>query len=109
MVKIVELKGSSVPDGFFANDGSYKRCAGRHIAERITNNWLPCFNVTFIVQRVLGTVCADNIDRAARKHDVTTMRESWFYQCLNEMISGLDHVIKQSKPTKSTWMYTKLE
>ena len=90
MVRILKLKGSPVPDGLFAIDGSHTRCTGRHITERITRkyNWLPCFNVTFIIERVLGTVCAFNIDRAARKHDITTLRESWFYQYLNELMNG---------------------
>lgn len=90
MVKILKLKGSPVPHALFAVDGSHTRCTGRHVKERISKkyNWLPCFNVTFIVERVLGTICAFNIDKAASKHDITTLRESWFYQHLNELMCG---------------------
>ena len=90
MVKILKTKNVPVPDALFALDGSHTRCTGRHIRERISKkyNWLPCFNVTFIIERVLGTVCAFNLDSAASKHDITTLRESWFYQHLNELMNG---------------------
>ena len=90
MVTILKAKGAPVPDAIFAVDGSHPRCTGRHIRQRISHKykWLPCFNVTYIIERVFGTVCAFNIDAAAVKHDITVLREAWFYQHLNELMSG---------------------
>ena len=90
MVKILKVKGVPVPDVLFAADGCHTRCTGRKIKERISKkyNWLPCFTVTFIMERVLGTICAFNVDQAATKHDIRVLRESWFYQNLNELMDG---------------------
>ena len=90
MVEILKSKGSPVPGVLFAIDGSHQRCTGRHIKERVSHKyrWLPCFNVTFIIERAMGTVCAFNIDPAATKHDITILRESWFYQHLDEILGG---------------------
>ncbi len=77
-------------DALFSLDGSHTRCTGRNYTERLSfkYRWLPCFNVLFIIERVFGTVCAFNIDPAASKHDITVLKESWFYQNLNEIMDG---------------------
>eukprot|EP01084_Bolivina_argentea_P139430 245281_1 len=79
-----------MPDAIFAVDGSHTRCTGRNISERRSHkyHWLPCFNVMFIIERALGTICAFNIDPAASKHDITVLRESWFYQNIDIIMDG---------------------
>ena len=90
MVKMLKKKNSPMPDALFAIDGSHARCTGRQFKERLSHKykWLPCFNVTFIIERVLGTVCAFNIDASASKHDLTVLREAWFYNHIDEIMDG---------------------
>ena len=49
---------------------------------------LTMFNVLFVTERVLNTICAFSLDRAARKHDVTVLLEAWFYSELVEIMDG---------------------
>ena len=88
MVKILKKKKVSMPDAIFSLDGSHLRCTGRHITERLSHkyHWLPCFNALFVIERVFGTVCAVNLDPQARKHDVTVLREAWFYNNIEEIM-----------------------
>ncbi len=90
MVELLKKKGVPMPDAIFSVDGSHTRCNGRHYTERWSHkyHWLPCFNVMFIIERAFGTVCAFNIDPAASKHDITVLRESWFYQNLDQIMDG---------------------
>ena len=91
MVKILKSKGVDMPDAWASLDGSHVKCRGRKIKERLSYKYkstTACFNVLFIIERVFGTVCAFNIDASARKHDITVLRESWFYQYLDEIMDG---------------------
>ncbi len=90
MVNLLKKKGVPMPYALFALDGSHLRCTGRNFSERwsFKYRWLPCFSVMFIIERTFGTVCAFNIDPAASKHDITVLRESWFYQELDEIMDG---------------------
>ena len=91
MVKILKARGVEMPDAWCSMDGSHVKCSGRRFKERLSHkykNTSACFNVLFIVERVLGTICAFNIDASARKHDITVLRESWFYQYLDEIMDG---------------------
>jgi len=91
MVKILKAKGVECPDAWCSMDGSHVKCSGRRFKERLSHKYKStsaCFNVLFIVERVLGTVCAFNIDASARKHDITVLRESWFYHYLDEIMDG---------------------
>lgn len=90
MVQILKTKGAPMPDAIFALDGSHARCTGRHIAERrsFKYRWLPCFNVLFVTDRVLNTVCAFSLDPRAAKHDITILREAWFYEHIDQILDG---------------------
>ena len=88
MEKILKQRRAPVPDALFSLDGSHLRCTGRHISERLSvkYKWLPCFNALFIIERVFNTVCAVNLDPAARKHDITVLRDAWFYNEIEELM-----------------------
>ena len=90
MVQILKQKNAPMPDAIFSMDGSHLRCTGRHITERMSHKyrWLPCFNVLFIIERVFWTICAFNLDKSASKHDITVLRESHFYNNIDEMMNG---------------------
>ena len=90
MVNLLKKKNDYMPHAILSMDGSHTRCTGRHITERLSQkyHWLPCFNVLFIIERVFGTICAFNLDDSARKHDLTALRESWFYSYLDEVLDG---------------------
>jgi len=91
MVKILKTKGAEMPDAWASMDGSHVKCSGRRFKERLSHKYKStsaCFNVLFIVERVMGTICAFNIDASARKHDMTVLRESWFYKYLDEIMDG---------------------
>ena len=47
---------------------------------------LPCFGVHVICERVFGSVVAFNIDEAASKHDLTAIRDAWFYNTLDQIL-----------------------
>ena len=83
MVQILKAKRAVMPHCWCTMDGSHVHASGRNFSERLSykyNSTSACFNVLFIVERVFGTVCAFNIDASARKHDITVLRESWFYE-----------------------------
>lgn len=46
------------------------------------------FNVMFVTERVLNTVCAFNLDQRAAKHDITILREAPFFRDLNKIMLG---------------------
>lgn len=111
MEQILKRKGDKMPSAIFAVDGSHLRCTGRNVAERrsfkyswyvtlsfslclahththcICSRRLPCFGVHVICERIFGTVVAFNIDKAASKHDLTALRDSWFYNTLDEIMN----------------------
>lgn len=90
MVKILKLKGALVPDALFSVDGCHPRCTGRKKSYRISHkyNFLPCFNVTFLIERVFGTIVAFTMDPKTTKHDIRVLRESWFGSQLDEVMDG---------------------
>ena len=90
MKSILEARGVPMPHAIFALDGSHARCTGRNVRERLSfkYHFLPCFNVLFVTERAMKTICAFSIDRKARKHDITVLRESWFYPKLDEIMQG---------------------
>ena len=90
MVNILKQRNAPMPDAIFTMDGSHTRCTGRHISERMSHKykWLPCFNSLFIIERVFYTICAFNLDQSASKHDITVLRESWFYQHIETIMNG---------------------
>lgn len=90
MVEILKLKNAPMPQVPLSLDGKHARCLGKHHTER--SSWKlrfqPCFNCLFIIERVFGTVVAFNLDKSARKHDIRVLRESEFYQNLDEIMDG---------------------
>ena len=78
MEQILKQKGANMPYALFSVDGCHTRCTGRQIRERLSYKyqWLPCFSVTFIMEKVFGTVYAFNLDQSAAKHDITVLREA---------------------------------
>ena len=91
MVKILKAKGVEMPDAVASMDGSHVKCRGKSKKERLSyksKSTVACCNVSFIVERVFHTICAFNNDANARKHDITVLRESWFYEYLDEIMDG---------------------
>ena len=90
MVSILKLKKRPAPTALFSVDGSDLRCTGRHIAERRSRKyrWLPCFKITAVIERVLGTVCAVNVEPASTVHDIKTLRQAAFFQDIEKTMSG---------------------
>ena len=90
MVKMLKKKGAHMPDALFTLDGKHARCTGKQHSERLSwkYRWQPCFNCLFVIERLFGTVCAFNLDREAKKHDITILRESTFFQNVEEMLNG---------------------
>ena len=82
MRRILLHKNDTMPDVLFTFDGKDSQCNGKSHAERICwkYRWLPCYKVLFVVERALGTICAVNLDKAGKKHDITVLRESSFYR-----------------------------
>lgn len=90
MTGLMVKKGALMPNALFTMDGKHALCTGRNKRERrsVKYKWLPCFNVMFIIERVFGTVCAFNLDKAASKHDITVLRESEFFRNVDATLNG---------------------
>ena len=90
MVEINVRRNVALPHCLFTLDGKHALCTGRNRRERrsFKYKWLPCFNAMFVIERVFGTVCAFNLDAAASKHDLTILKESAFYQNIDETLDG---------------------
>ena len=90
MTELLAKKGALMPNGIFTVDGKHALCTGRHRRERRSKKykWLPCFNAMFVIERVFGTVCAFNLDKAATKHDITVLRESEFFRNIDTILDG---------------------
>ena len=106
MVRVLKARNALLPHAVFALDGSHARCTGRHIRERLSfkYRWLPCFNVLFVTERVLNTVCAFSLDQRCRPHDMTILREAPFFRDLNETMQGW--IILADKGLRYPLMYT---
>lgn len=90
MVKLLKKRGAHMPHALFTLDGKHARCVGKFFAERLSwkYRWQPCFNCLFVIERVFGTICAFNLDCEAKKHDIEVLRESSFFQHIDEMLNG---------------------
>ena len=90
MVEILKMKNAKMPNAIFTLDGKHARCTGKLHPERLSwkYRWQPCFNCLFVIERVFGTVCAFNLDKEAKKHDIMILRESHFFQNVDEHLEG---------------------
>ena len=90
MVEILKKKKVPMPSAVFSLDGKDALCQGQSHPERLSYKYrfLPCFSALFVIERVFGTVCAFNLDPSGKKHDVNVLRESFFYQHLDEIQQG---------------------
>ena len=90
MVNVLMRRNSMMPLQLFTLDGKHALCTGRNDPERrsVKYRWLPCFNVMFVIERLFGTVCAFNMDKAASKHDITVLRDREFFRNIDEILDG---------------------
>ena len=90
MIQILKRRKAHMPTAIFALDGKHCRCSGKIHTERLSwkYRWQPCFNCLFVIERVFGTVCAFNLDMEAKKHDIEVLRESQFFQNIEEKLNG---------------------
>ncbi len=98
ITKTLRKKGRALPDAVITVDGSHPRCKGKKShPERLSwkHNFEPGFNVTFIIERGLGTICAYNLDPSCHKHDKVMFEESEFYRSIKDILG--DWVILADK------------
>ena len=90
MASILKKRNAALPHALFTFDGKDALCSGKNHAERLSYKYrfLPCFSALFVIERVFGTVCAFNLDPAGKKHDITVLRESYWYQNMEELMDG---------------------
>ena len=90
MVKMNKLLRKPMPHALFTMDGKHARCFGAKCKKRLSYKYkfIPCFNVLFLIERAFGTVCAFNLDEHTSKHDITILRESSWFQNLEELTNG---------------------
>ena len=91
MSALLELKRKPMPGSALNMDGKHAICKGLHIFDRLSQKFNfhhACFNLLFVTERVMGSVCAFTLDSDARKHDINVLRESTWYQNLAEMANG---------------------
>ena len=91
MSALLELQRQPMPGSALNMDGKHAKCKGLHIFDRLShklNFHQACFNLLFVTERVMGSVCAFTLDSSARKHDINVLRGSTWYQNLNEMANG---------------------
>ena len=91
MMHLLELAGKPMPGCLFNLDGKHARCKGLNKFERLSakfNFHQACFNVLFVTERVLGTVCSLSLDKSVHKADITILRESTWFQELQDLTHG---------------------
>ncbi len=92
MVEILKQKDAPLPDAVFVIDGSHLRCNGKSKKHFKRLSWKhkysACFNVTFVTERVLGTVCAFNLSESAKTHDTEMLRSALFYNNIDSIMDG---------------------
>ena len=90
MVNVLKQQGAPMPYVLFSLDGSHARCTGRKYKTRLSHKYkfLPCFNVLFIIERAFMTICSFNLDESSSKHDLTVLRDTWFYNNIEEVMDG---------------------
>ena len=90
MVKILKQRKAHMPYVLFSLDGSHARCTGRKYKNRLSHKYkfLPCFNVLFIIERAFMTICSFNLDESSNKHDLTVLRDTLFYNKIEEIMDG---------------------
>ena len=86
MFEILKKQNAKMPHILFTMDGKDALCNGKVHSERLSYKYkfLPTFTVLFVVERVLGTICAVNMDREGKKHDLRVLEECSFYRNLEQ-------------------------
>jgi hypothetical protein len=62
-----------------------ERTSQQELVQSITGNRV---STDYSWLRTFGTICACNLDEAATKHDITILRESAWFQNLDELMQG---------------------
>lgn len=91
MVKVNQQRGKRMPHALYSLDGKHAKCRGLHFKHRKSKKYkckIPCFNVLFVVERTFGSICAFNLDESSRKNDIRVLRESHWFQNLQELTDG---------------------
>ena len=91
MVSLNKMRNKDMPQASFTMDGKHAKCLGKHISERLSYKFkfkVPCFNVLFLIERTFGTICAFNLDCSTKKHDITVLRESLWFQNIEKLAHG---------------------
>ena len=90
MVELNKRIGKEMPHALYTMDGKHARCLGARKPERQSPkyNFHPAFNALFVTERTFGTICAFNLDESSRKHDITILRESKWFNSLELNANG---------------------
>ena len=90
MVELNKRIEKEMPHALYTMDGKHARCLGARKRERRSQkyNFHPAFNALFVTERTFGTVCAFNLDESCRKHDITILRESKWFNSLELIANG---------------------
>ena len=91
MTALLDTRNKPMPNCVFNMDGKHAICKGLHIFERLSpkfNFHHACFNVLFVTERVFGTICSFTLDKSVHKSDVAVLRQSTWFQDLEELTEG---------------------
>ena len=91
MNKLLAMANKPMPNCSLNLDGKHARCKGLRKFERLSakfNFHQACFNVLFVTERVFGTVCCLTLDKSAHKADIRVLRESTWFQELEQLTHG---------------------
>ena len=90
MVEINKIKGAPMPNCCLSMDGKHCMCKGarRNRMSKKLNHHKPCFNALFLAERTLNTIVAFNLDESSTKHDISVLRESHWFQNIEELAHG---------------------
>ena len=91
MVSANKQRGKHMPHALYTMDGKHARCRGSTFPERMSPKYKgkhAYYNCLFLVERCFGTICAYNLDEASTKHDLDVLRESAWFQNLEQLADG---------------------
>ena len=98
MSEILKITDDNLIQAVFYLDNTHKLCLGRNDPEKRSwkFHWRAAWSHLFVIDRIFGLIIAINSGNPARKHDLTTLRESEFGINFNEYMSDIHYCLGDS-------------
>ena len=98
MSEILKTTDANLIDAVFYLDNTHKLCLGRKDVDKRSwkHHWKAAWSHLFVIERIFGLIIAVNSGNPARKHDLTTLRESKFGINFNSYLTDVHYCLGDS-------------